>query len=217
MNSTLEQKNLRASRLKKLRKMTNHSRKDFATKYNISPGTLQNWETARFGGLTEKGAKIMLEALDSEKIFASFEWLMYGIGESPLIQNVSYSNTIIHDKNHNQSKEEIITKELNMFLSLNKNSLHSYIEDNSMEPFYKTGALVAGRIRKASDIKSLVNRACIVITDSNEKMVRYLKPGSKDNLYNLIFLNHDTEQQISCLNDVTILEAAPISWIRYTH
>ncbi len=217
MNSTLEQKNLRASRLKKLRKMTSHSRKDFATKYTISPGTLQNWETARFGGLTEKGAKIMLEALASEKIFASFEWLMYGIGESPLIQNVSYNNTAVRNTTPNQSKEEIITKELNMFLNLNENSLHSYIEDNTMEPFYKEGSIVAGRVRRNQDIKTIVNRACIVVTENNEKLVRYLKPGSKDNLYNLIFLNHDTEQQAPYLNDVVILEAAPISWIRYNY
>ena len=215
MNSTLEQKNLRASRLKKLRKMTNHSRKDFATKYSISPGTLQNWETARFGGLTEKGAKVMLEALASEKIFASFEWLMYGIGESPLIQNISYNSAIVQNTNYNQSKEEIVAKELNMFLNINKDSLYSYIEDNTMEPFYKVGALVAGRARKAEDIKALVNKVCIVVTENNEKLIRFLKPGSKDNLYNLMFFNHHTEQQVSYANDVAIVEAAPISWIRY--
>lgn len=215
MNSALEQKNLRASRLKKLRKMTNHSRKDFASKYNISPGTLQNWETARFGGLTEKGAKIMLEALASEKIFVSFEWLMYGVGESPLIQNISYNNAATNNANYNQSKEEIIEKELRMFSNINKNSLHSYIEDNTMEPFYKAGTLVAGRARKDDDIKSLINKACIVVTENNEKLVRLLKKGSKDNLYNLMFFNYNTDEQVPYLNDVAIVAAAPISWIRY--
>lgn len=215
MNSTLEQKNLRASRLKKLRKMTNHSRKDFASKYNISAGTLQNWETARFGGLTEKGAKIMLDALASEKIFASFEWLMYGIGESPLIQNITYSNNTIQNPDYGKSKEEIIEKELSMFLNLNKDALQSYVEDDAMEPFYKEGSLVAGKRRKAEDIKSLLNKVCIVVTENNEKLIRLLKPGSKDNLYNLIFLNCDTEKQVAYLNDVAVVEAAPVSWIRY--
>ena len=40
-------KEMRAQRLKRLRKTTGLSRKDFSKKYDISPGTLQNWETAR--------------------------------------------------------------------------------------------------------------------------------------------------------------------------
>ena len=84
-----------------------------------------------------------------------------------------------------------------------------------MEPFYKTGALVAGRARRAEDIKALVNKVCIVVTANNEKLIRFLKPGSKDNLYNLMFFNHNTEQQVSYANDVAVVEAAPISWIRY--
>ena len=53
---TQSSRSARAKRLKRLRKITTLSRKLFSEKYGISPGTLQNWETARFGGLTEKGA-----------------------------------------------------------------------------------------------------------------------------------------------------------------
>ena len=57
----------RANRLKRLRRMTGMSRKDFSTRYHISQGTLQNWETGRFGGLTEKGARVILRAFRQEK------------------------------------------------------------------------------------------------------------------------------------------------------
>lgn len=73
----------RAKRLRRLRRLTKKSRKDFAVTYKISQGTLQNWETARFGGLTEKGANLVLNALKKEHIYCTFEWLMYGAGIGP--------------------------------------------------------------------------------------------------------------------------------------
>ena len=47
----------RAKRLIMLREMSELSRNTLYKRYNIATGTLQNWENARFGGLSEKGAK----------------------------------------------------------------------------------------------------------------------------------------------------------------
>ena len=46
----------RARRLHILREMTGLSRDKFQQRYGIARGTLQNWESARFGGLTVAGA-----------------------------------------------------------------------------------------------------------------------------------------------------------------
>ena len=49
--------------------MTHYSREAFAEKYQISQGTLQNWETARFGGLTEKGGALYDQDIESRRAF----------------------------------------------------------------------------------------------------------------------------------------------------
>ena len=46
---------LRANRLRKLRGMMGLSRKALYQQYRIPVGTLQNWESARFGGAIRKG------------------------------------------------------------------------------------------------------------------------------------------------------------------
>ena len=90
VNLSTSSKEMRAQRLKRLRKTSGLSRKDFSKKYNISPGTLQNWETARFGGLTEKGANLIISALKCEKIFCTFEWLMYQSGSGTKFDHIEH-------------------------------------------------------------------------------------------------------------------------------
>ena len=73
----------RAKRLKSLREMTGLSRNDFHKRYGIPRGTLQNWESARFGGLTLKGARNIVIAFNAEGIKCDMDWLLHGTGPSP--------------------------------------------------------------------------------------------------------------------------------------
>ena len=132
----------RANRLKRLRKMTNQSRKSFSNLYGISQGTLQNWETARFGGLTEKGAHIILQALQKEGIHCNFEWLMYGAGHGP-----SFDRLLNKEQEAIKPKKVLVSsidEDLKTFQRLNHDTIHMYIPDDSMEPYYSEGELVAG-------------------------------------------------------------------------
>ena len=123
----------RAKRLKRLRKMTGLSRKAFSIKYNISQGTLQNWETARFGGLTEKGAKIILKSLREEGIHCNFEWLMYGAGQSPSILGKLYTEFNPLSEPKTKMKKSMIPDELAMFFQLHPDAISICIEDDAME------------------------------------------------------------------------------------
>ncbi|MEE3003071.1 MAG: hypothetical protein VX335_01840 [Pseudomonadota bacterium] len=213
MNNSPEQKILRATRLKKLRKMTHYSRKAFSEKYNVSQGTLQNWETARFGGLTEKGANIMIQALSNEGLFCSFEWLMYGLGSSPII-----SETSIKRHNYNESvsavpQDQVIEKELDLYVSLTPDATTIKVIDDSMEPYFCSGQILAGRKRTGKKIDNLINKTCIVET-SGKKLLRYIKKGTISNCYNLICLNRDSKVDEPFIYNAVLQSAAPITWVR---
>ena len=213
MNNSPEQKILRAARLKKLRKMTHYSRKAFSEKYNVSQGTLQNWETARFGGLTEKGASIMIQALNNEGLFCSFEWLMYGIGSSPVLTDTTSKLKVKSENINKLPQKEIIASELELFHSLTPDSIDYTVSDDAMEPFFCNGQILAGRKRTGKKIENLINRTCIVETNE-EILLRYIKKGSNSNTFNLICLNRDSQIEQPFIYNATLISAAPITWMR---
>ena len=90
--------NERAKRLRKLRAMAGLTRKAMTEKYQIPPGTLQNWEMPRFGGLSERGAHQVIQALTLEGVYARFEWLMMGVGNAPMFApgSARYILSLIH-------------------------------------------------------------------------------------------------------------------------
>lgn len=214
MNQSPEQKRLRAARLKKLRKMTHHSRKAFSEKYGISQGTLQNWETARFGGLTEKGAHTMIAALGKEGLFCSFEWLMYGVGNSPVLTTHSEQKSNTPTQTEIKSEEERIDAQLQLFCDLNPNTLNLQIQDNTMEPYFEPGQVVAGKKRIGKDIEKLLNRPCIIELEDNHIVLRYLRKGAKPNSYHMVCLNKDAHVEEPFVYNAQIISAAPITWVR---
>jgi len=214
MNQSPEQKRLRAARLKKLRKMTHHSRKAFSEKYAISQGTLQNWETARFGGLTEKGAHTMITALGKEGLFCSFEWLMYGVGNSPVLTAHSSKKPTPPTQTEIKYEEERVKAQLALFCNLNPTTLNRQITDKTMEPYFYVGQLVAGRKRTGKDIEKLLNKPCIIELADNHVVLRYLRKGAKPNSYHMVCLNKDAPIAEPFVYNAQILSAAPITWVR---
>ena len=212
MNYSPDQKLLRAERLKKLRKMTHLSRKAFSNKHSISQGTLQNWETARFGGLTEKGAHIMIESLRMENLYCSFEWLMYGVGNSPIIDSEAIKLPIAKPSTHNQT--DIIKEELKLFTSQKQQTKHFYVTDDAMTPLYMPGTTLAGKTRLGKDICSVVNKVCIVETSNHTTLLRYIRKGTEHNRFDLISLNNKTRVEQAFILNTELVSATPISWVR---
>lgn len=209
----------RAKRLKSLRKMTRLSRNTFSHRYGIPTGTLQNWESARFGGLTEKGAKSILSAMQAEGVHCRFEWLMHGIGPSPQLTDKLFENdsVIITDQKVDtriDAQLGNITQELLLFRKLNPNTIDFVVHDDGMEPLFTQGDHIAGCRRHQEDITTAVGQNCIVQTINGEVLLRHLRAGSTLGLYTLLCINTFTRLEHPVLYDVKLRSAAPVIWIR---
>lgn len=213
----------RAKRLKSLRKMTSLSRSVFSSRYGVPSGTLQNWESARFGGLTEKGAKTVLSAIRSEGIYCNFEWLMYGIGPGPQLNDKLFENTnnlYLIDKELSKQETDIdsqlatIAQELLVFRKLNPNAIDFVVRDNGMEPLFILGEYVAGCRRYQKDISTAIGQNCIIQTAAGDMLLRHLRQGSAPNLYTLLCMNPTAQVEQPVIYDVKLAYVAPIVWTR---
>ncbi len=215
----------RAKRLKSLRKMTHLSRNMFSTRYGIPSGTLQNWESARFGGLTEKGAKNILSAIRHEGVYCNFEWLMYGIGPSPQITDRLFESgsageqTLTDEQRENQEADmdnqlAIIAQELLLFRKLNPNAIDFVVRDDGMEPFFILGEYVAGCRRYQKNINTAIGQNCIVQTAAGDTLLRHLRQGSAPELYTLLCMNPTAQVEYPTLYDVKLVYVAPVIWTR---
>ena len=213
----------RAKRLKSLRKMTRLSRNIFSSRYGIPSGTLQNWESARFGGLTEKGAKIILSAIKAEGIHCNFEWLMYGIGSNPqltdkLFENI-HTHTHINETSNNQETHAntqiaAITQELLVFRKLNPNAVDFVVRDNGMDPLFTPGEYVAGCRRYQENISTAIGQNCIIQAASGEMLLRHLRQGSALDLYTLLCINPLGQVEHPVIYNIKLTYAAPVIWAR---
>ena len=210
----------RAKRLKRLRRLTQKSRKEFALIYQISQGTLQNWETARFGGLTEKGAHLILAAIRQEKIYCTFEWLMYGAGSGPQKSSVSTPTSTQTDtpntqhRTHKTLHPNAIQLECDLFEKTHRNILHLEISNDAMLPNFAVGDWVAGRLIKQDALHHLIEQNCIVETEHHGRLLRRIRTGTEPHRYHLIANNAQTTINAPVLYNVKILSAAPAIWIR---
>lgn len=208
----------RAKRLKRLRKITTLSRKVFSDKYGISPGTLQNWETARFGGLTEKGARAMLGFLIQENIHCSFEWLMYGAGAGPVIDMESGEKPAQAKAGAKSHKtipyHTALKRELEKFYQLHENATHITVMDDAMAPQFMMGETIAGIKLLPSEYGQAIDQACIVDTVEYGQLLRLIRPHSQTGSYCLISTNPNTPADKMVLTQVTINSMAPIIWKR---
>ena len=212
-NSHNPQGDARANRLRVLRKITGHSRKAFALSHGISQGTLQNWETARFGGLTEKGARTVLQALKEEGVSCEFEWLMYGIGSGPDM------NTKFHHP-HTEPKEKKLfdfqacrEAQADVFQSMYTSTLKVNVEDDSMAPYHVEGQTVLGKLQ--NNLLLCDNLICIVDTKEYGTLLRLVRLQSKRLQVHLYATNLYSKQKYLALNKVTINQIAPVSLTLY--
>jgi DNA-binding transcriptional regulator YiaG len=209
----------RAKRLKRIRKLTKKSRKSFAETYSISQGTLQNWETARFGGLTEKGARLIISALKKENIHCTFNWLMYGAGVGPQkAVSTNVCDLTDHDKIMESKKARInpnaIKIELDAFNSNHFNPITLKLTDDNMLPFFSIGETVGGEMIDPAKMDSVLNKLCIVKAEGHELMVRRVRPGASAGTYTLIATNLEKNIDIPVIYNVKITHAAQIIWAR---
>lgn len=206
----------RGYRLRHLRKALRFSRSALSEKSKndlgeISEGAIKNWEYGRYGGLTEKGAKKLIQVFKQEGLDCTVEWLLYGIGEDP----TSFFTLLKHaSQKSNASTETIITQELKIFYQLNKYPVDCIISDDAMTPTLLPGDHVAGSRYFDKDIELTVGHPCIVQTHTGSILVRIVKMGNQDGLFTLESSNPNTTASQATIENIKLFSAAPVLWIR---
>jgi transcriptional regulator with XRE-family HTH domain len=208
-------RNARGKRLKLARKMAGLTREEVEEKYGISASTIQSWEAAKAGGLTEKGAQRAIAVLRQEGIWCTTDWLMYGLGEGPQptgsqFHHVQESFTTYTDL----PEEKAILQELEKFQNLNNETTHFIVIDDAMCPYYQQGDYVAGKRKMGEAIKQLIGMDCIIETVEGTVLLRRLKLGSNENIFTLLSINPDTQLITPTLYEQKLKSAAAVIWLR---
>lgn len=200
----------RAKRLKRLRNMANLTRLEMCDDGCINPNTYKGWEIARFGGLSSKGAKLVLERIAREGVICSLDWLLEGRGTGAFIKPEETVEQYIQPARTADEQMQAIIDELACFKQHFPRAIYTQINDDGTSPVFMPGDFVAGIEQFGPMINHLIDETCLVRTEQNQLLVRTLRPGHKQGLYRLICTNPQTTLEHPVFNDIPLLSAAKI-------
>lgn len=204
----------RGKRLKLARNMAGLTREELEQKYGISASTIQSWEAAKAGGLTEKGANRAISVFRQEGIWCTIDWLLNGLGAPPQASS-TYFHGVQEETTHSSiSDDQAIQQELTKFRVLHTEVLELIIADDAMLPYYQIGDHVMGKPKQGDDIQSLVGSDCIVETVEGEILLRRLRVGMHSGIYTLFCTNPDTEVLHPTMYNQKLKSAAAVLWKR---
>lgn len=170
----------------------------------IQKRSLVSWEKEGCE-LNDSAINRLVSAFRNLNLFVTPEWLRNGIGEEPKKLGPNF-----YDKDFNFDEEHLISQEILCFLNGTK-GIVSNVEDDAMEPFYKAGDIVAGKLRQGEEIKKLLGLNCIVKLEDGTELVRKLEIDSKGQ-YVLIAQRKSTHPAV--ITNPDIIAAAEVVWIR---
>lgn len=202
-NSSAEARGLR---LRLLRQALRLSRIKLASGCDVSTSTIQSWESARYGGLTESGARNLSQYFTSLGLVVSEQWLFYGIGEDPLQGGVR--DVVVSTSNKPTSQHEAILKELQLFRVHCNDAIDLIVPDDALAPFIKRGDLVAGKRIFGNEIQTVLEKIAIVQLTSGETVVRQISASNVAHRYNLSAFNKEK------IIGAEIFSAAVVIWWR---
>jgi len=204
----------RGKRLRLVRKMSSLTLDDLSSKYDLGISTIKYWECAKNQGLSSKGAKKIVTAMQNEGIQCSYMWLMYGVGLAPQFIDVRFHKGFKNSDCIEQvayDEEKSIEHEVAMFCEKNIDAVALTIFDDGMEPFYSNGDGVGGKRLYGSDLTKTIGKNCIVETVERQLLCRRIAQGNGGDNFNLYCINPNTLANPPHLYDVKLLSAAPIS------
>lgn len=202
----------RGQRVRVIRLALRLSRPAFERKHQISRGTLQNWEDARFGGLGEHGARRLIAVFGQEGIECTVEWLLYGIGIDPLVKWRKQTKQI---KEPQKPKiNPAMQHELAYFHEQHKHVIDTIMPDDAMAPRIFANDLVAGVRQFREEILKLIGQDCIVQTEQGDVLVRRIASGDEKQGYTLACPYTHDKTKFPDLKNVVLFSAALVIWIR---
>lgn len=191
-------------RLKYIRiHLLNLTRNELCANTGVSIPALKAWELGLGGGLTEKGTEKLIPRFHELGIYCSVPWLLHGIGTAATFQTESLQT--------NAAEDAQIAKELLSFRSQG-NTLTTVIKDDGMLPTLPPDTLVGGII--TNDLQTVLEKDCIIVTQSNEIFVRILVAAKEAEHYDLECANKQAYMTKKSIKNVKIKAVAPIVWIR---
>lgn len=213
----------RCKRAKMIRNVLGLSRGKIQRKYGIAISTLQYWEDARIGGIVETSADKLVKVFNEEGLNVTAEWILYGIGESPLrdyekqleqqyLPALAVTPPTISPLP--RSEELTLLQELKLFYQLNLGAVHTVVGDDGLSPWLMPGDYVAGKLYFEDEIARVINLPAIVQTVTGNIMVRVVQRGQKPQHFQLTCTNPHTAVAEPCIPNIKLISAAPISWIR---
>lgn len=120
-------------RIKSARVLTGLNQEEFATACNFNHTSVRNWE---FGRVTLRRNAVMglIEAFSKYGIQVSFDWLVYGAGEGPVLSSTTKAQAL------EESNVDDLVDDFQRLLSLKNNRiLKAIVNDNAMRPLYHPG------------------------------------------------------------------------------
>lgn len=204
----------RARRVYSLRKLTRLSRRDFAKRFGIAAGTLQNWEDETGNGLSEKGAYRLVGVLQANGIFCSIEWLLYGSGNPPVVKDSAVQVNVATPEKALSVEQMNVTEEIELFCAHYPEAIYLQVKDDAMHPQYQMNDYIAGIRHYAESVKDFIGKDCIVLLSSGEQLVRRVRLSNIPGLYDLYAINSETKAAKPYHYEVNLIYIAPIIWHR---
>lgn len=164
----------RAKRLKELRRLAKLTLQEMAEGGQINYNTLCGWESAKHGGLTEKGALKVVERLKDLGVECSIEWLMYGTGMQPK------SSQLIMSAKKLTSTTQLIQEQSEVLKKMYSNMIQLLLADDAMLPDYQTGDFLAGLAMPLSALYKANGQNIIACLAGGETVLRkfYIQPAT---------------------------------------
>lgn len=203
----------RGKRLRLVRKMSGLTLDELSSKYSLGISTIKYWECAKNQGLSSKGAKKIIVAMQNEGVQCSYMWLMHGIGLPPQFIDVRCSKNIKNlgiVEHSSYEDERAIESEINLFCDKIGAAITLTIFDDGMEPFYSVSDGVGGRRLYGEDLAKAVGKDCIVETVDHQLLCRRVAQGNEPTNFNLYCINPNTLANPPHLYGVKLLSAAPV-------
>ncbi|MEC8882166.1 MAG: hypothetical protein VX737_02640 [Pseudomonadota bacterium] len=210
--SKVKQAKERAKRLLALRAMLGLSRDELYKRYAISKATLQNWESARAGGLTKRGAQQVFKAYQAENIDFTLEWLLHGIGAGPSFKSGRVLNTGTSGVSQQDSViPSNVLEHILYYRKAHQDVFDMQLVDDAMAFRYPKNAFIGGVKYYHEQIGALLGFDCIVQIPNHDLIFRRLLPGNGMNRYHLVPINLHPKHQI--YTDVEVIAAAKVDWM----
>jgi hypothetical protein len=166
---------------------------------------MQNWEDARYDGLSKVSANKLINAFRKSGLEVGLDWLLYGEGESPL----GASNHSTPTPLTSSTEEALIAQELLLFHQHNIETTDMIIADSSMAPAFLPGDWVAGKRYFEKNIEKALHHPAIIQTLDGQTLLRIIEKSSQEGFYDLLTMTAETT-----LKNAKLFSAAPILWMR---